>query len=41
MIQSGGFFDSWLSKLGKKVVTELAITLAKNSLSGLVSNFLQ
>ena len=29
MIQSGGFLGSWLDKLSKKVVTELAIPFAK------------
>ena len=35
---SGGFIDSWLGKLDKKVVTNLAIYFAKNNLSELVTN---
>ena len=31
-------FDSWLSNLGKKVVTDLAIPSARDNLPGLVSN---
>ena len=38
IIQSGGFLGSWLGKLGKKVVTDLAIPFAKNNLPILVSN---
>ena len=38
MIKSGGFLRNMLYNLGKKVITDLAITLARNNLSGLVSN---
>ena len=38
IIQSGGSFGSWLGKLGKKVLTNIAILLAKDNLPGLVSN---
>ena len=38
VIQSGGFRGSWLNKLGKKVVTDLAIFIARYNLSELVSN---
>ena len=38
IIQSGGFLVSWFVKLGKRVVRDLAIPLAKNNLPGLVSN---
>ena len=38
MIQSGGFLRNMLCNLGKKVITDLAIPLARNNLSGLVSN---
>ena len=38
-IQSGGFLGSWLGKMiNKDVVTDLAISFAKNNLFGLVSN---
>ena len=35
---SGAFIDSWLGKLGKKVVTDLAIYFTKNNFSELVTN---
>ena len=39
IIQSGGPFGSWLSNLGKKkALTNVAISLAKDILPGLVSN---
>ena len=38
IIQSGGSFDSWLTNLGKKALTNIAICLARDNLSGLVSN---
>ena len=39
IIQSGGPFASWLSNLGKKkALTNVAISLAKDILPGLVSN---
>ena len=38
IIQSGGSFGSWLGNLGKKALTNIAIPLARNNLSGLVSN---
>ena len=37
-IQSGGSFGSWLSNLGKKALTNLAILLARENLHGLASN---
>ena len=36
--QLGGSFGSWLGNLGKKTKTDLAIPLARDDLSGLVSN---
>ena len=36
--QSGGSFGSWLGNIGKKVITDLAILLARDNLPGLVSN---
>ena len=38
MIQSGGFLHNILGNLGKKVITDLAILLARDNLPGLVSN---
>ena len=38
IIQSGGSFNSLLGNLGTKVITDLAIPLARNNLPGLVSN---
>ena len=38
MIQSGGFLRNMLVNLGKKVITDLAIPLARDNLLGLVSN---
>ena len=38
IILSGGFFSSWLGKLGKKALTNIAIPLARDNLPGLVSN---
>ena len=38
IIQSGGSFGSWLSNLGKKALTDLAIPLARENLPRLVSN---
>ena len=38
MIQSGGFLHNILGNLGKKVITDLAILLARDNLAGLVSN---
>ena len=38
IIQSGGSFGSWLGNLGKKALTNIAIPLARDNLSGLVSN---
>ena len=37
MIQSGGFLCNVLGNLDKKVITDFAIPLAKDNLSGLVS----
>ena len=36
--QSGGSFGSWLGNVGKKAVTNVAFLLARENLSGLVSN---
>ena len=38
IIQSGGSFDFWLGNLGKKALINIAISLARDNLSGLVSN---
>ena len=38
IIQSGGAFGSCLGNLGKKALTNLAISLARGNLPGLVSN---
>ena len=38
IIQSDGSFGSWLGNLGKKSLTNIAITLARDNLPGLVSN---
>ena len=38
IIQSGGSFVSWLGNLGTKVLTNIAIPLARDNLPGLVSN---
>ena len=38
IIQSGGSFGSWSVNLGKKALINVAIPLARDNLSGLVSN---
>ena len=38
IIQSGGFFSSWLANLGKKALTNVATPLSIGSLPELVSN---
>ena len=38
IIQLGGSFGSWLGNLGKKVLTNIVIPLARDNLPGLVSN---
>ena len=38
IIQAGGSSGSWLGNLGKRVQTNIAITLARDNLFGLVSN---
>ena len=38
MIQSSGFLRNMLGNLGKKVITDLAVPLARDDLSELVSN---
>ena len=38
MIQSGGSFGSWLGNSDKKLLENVAITLARDNLLGLVSN---
>ena len=40
IIQSGGSFGSWLGNVGKKALTTIAIPLAIDNLSGLVSNLI-
>ena len=37
-IQSGGSFGSWLGNLRKEALTNVAIPLARDNLSGLVDN---
>ena len=37
-MQSGESFGFWLGNLGKKVLTNIALTLATDNLLGLVSN---
>ena len=38
IIQSSGSFGSWLGNLGKKALTNIAISLARDNLPGLVSS---
>ena len=38
MIQSGGFLCNMSGNLGKKVITNLVISLARDNLPGLASN---
>ena len=38
LIQSGVSFGFWLGNLGKKALTNISITLARDNLSGWVSN---
>ena len=38
LIQSGGFFGSWLGNVGKISLTNIAIPLGRDNLPGLVSN---
>ena len=38
IIRSGGSFGYWIGNLGKKVLTNIAILLARDNLPGLVSN---
>ena len=38
IIQSGGTFGSWVANLGKKALTNVAISLARDNLPELVSN---
>ena len=38
IIQAGGSSGSWLGNLGKRAQTNIAITLARDNLFGLVSN---
>ena len=38
IIQSGGSFGSWLANFGKKVLTNIAVPLARDNLPGFVSN---
>ena len=40
IIQSGGSLFNILGSLGKKVIADLAIPLARNNLHGLVSNLI-
>ena len=39
VVQSRGSFGSWLANLGKKAPTNVAISLARDKLPGLVSNW--
>ena len=39
IIQSGGSFGSWLGNLGKEILINIAILVARDNLPGLVSNF--
>ena len=38
IIQSSGSFGSWLGNLGKKALTNIAISLARHNWPGLVSS---
>ena len=38
IIHSGGSFGSWLSNLGRKALTNIAVPLARDNLPGLASN---
>ena len=38
MFQPGGSFGSWLGNLGKKALANIAISLVRDNLPGLVSN---
>ena len=38
IIQSGGSCWSWLGKLGKKILTNIYVPLARDNLPGLVNN---
>ena len=38
ILQSGGSFGSWLANLGKKALLNVAISLARDNLPGLVRN---
>ena len=40
IILSGGSFVSWLANLGKETLKNLALPLARDSLPGLVGNFI-
>ena len=38
IIQSGGFTRYWLDNLGKKALTNIAVHLARDNITGLVCN---
>ena len=38
IIQSHGYFGSWLGNLGKKALTNIAVPLSRDNLPGLVHN---
>ena len=38
IIQSGEYFDSWMSNLGRKALKKIDNPLARNNLPGLVRN---
>ena len=38
IIQSGEYFDSWMSNLGRKALKKIDSPLARNNLPGLVRN---
>ena len=40
IILSGGSFFSWLANLGKETLKNLTLPLARDSLPGLVGNFI-
>ena len=41
VIQQGGSFGSWSGNLGKQALTNIALSLARDNLLGLVSNLRQ
>ena len=41
IIQPGGYFCSWLGNLGKKALTNITITLARDNFPILMSNLIR